>query len=107
MKWHYALSNNKIISRNSLDKEFTVYKDGFGYGWVIDSVAGRKAVYHNGSIPGFTSNIYRIEKDDVCISLFNNTANPQIDEITKSIVNILYGKPYMLPVLRVAIDLPA
>jgi CubicO group peptidase (beta-lactamase class C family) len=107
LKWHYALLNNKIISRVSLDKAFTVYKDGFGYGWVIDSVAGKKAVYHNGSIPGFTSNIYRIEKNDVCIILLNNTGNPQIDEITKGIVYILYGKPYTLPVLRVAVNLPA
>jgi CubicO group peptidase (beta-lactamase class C family) len=106
LKWHYALLNNKVISRASLDKAFTVYKDGFGYGWVIDSVAGRKAVYHNGSIPGFTSNIYRVEKDDVCIILLNNTGNPQIDEITKGIVSILYGKPYKLPVLRVVVNLP-
>ena len=107
LKWHYALLNNKVISRKSLDIAFTVYKNNFGYGWVIDSVAGRKAIYHNGSIPGFTSNIYRVEKDNVCIILLNNSANPQIDEITKGIVHILYGMPYMLPVLRVAINLPA
>jgi CubicO group peptidase (beta-lactamase class C family) len=107
LKWNYGLLNNKIISRKSLDKAFAIYKNNFGYGWVIDSASGQKAVYHNGSIPGFTSNIYRIEKDNVCIILLNNTANSQIDEITKGIVNILYNKTYKLPVLRFAIDLPA
>jgi hypothetical protein len=107
LKWHYALLNNKIISRSNLSKAFTIYRERFGYGWVVDSVAGKKAVYHNGSIPGFTSNIYRIEKDNVCIILLNNTGNPHIDEITKAIVSIIYNKPYTLPVLRISIDLPA
>ena len=107
LNWHNALMNNKVLSRKSLKKAFTVYKEGFGYGWVVDSVAGKEAVYHNGSIMGFTSNIYRVESDNTCIILLNNMGNPQIDEITNAIVSILYDKPYKVPEVRMAKEIPA
>jgi len=105
LKWHYALLNNTVLSRKSLDMAFTVYKNGFGYGWVLDSAGGKKAFYHNGSIPGFTSNIYRIEADNSCIILLNNSANPQIDQITTGIVSILYYWPYTLPEIKLVLEL--
>lgn len=106
LKWHYGLLTNKVLPRKSLEKAFAVYKNGFGYGWVTDSVYGKLAVYHNGSIPGFTSNIYRIESDNTCIILLNNSANSQIDQITTGIVSILYNKLYTLPDVKLTIELP-
>ncbi|MCX6317988.1 MAG: serine hydrolase [Bacteroidetes bacterium] len=100
LKWHLGLQNNKIISNSSKAKAFTPNKNSFGFGWVIDSFDQKKAVFHNGSIPGFTSNIYRIEKDNTCIILLNNMANPDIDTITKALLSVLYDKPFRLPEIR-------
>ena len=105
LKWHDALMKNKILSRHSLEKAFTVYKEGFGYGWVMDSVYNKKIVYHNGSILGFTSNIYRVESDNTIIIILNNINNRQIDKITSGILSVLYEQPYPIPEVRLVIDL--
>jgi CubicO group peptidase (beta-lactamase class C family) len=105
LKWHLGLKNNIILKRKSLEQAFTPYKNNFGYGWVIDDFYGKKGVFHNGSIPGFTSNIYRIEADNTCIILLNNIGNRNIDTITKNILNILYDKPFSYPVLKKEIAL--
>jgi hypothetical protein len=62
-------------------------------------------MYHNGSIPGFTSNIYRIESDNTCIILLCNIGTPKIDVITKGILAILYNQPYTHPGMLKAIPL--
>lgn len=97
LKWHKGLLDNRILRRSTLEKAFTPYKNNFGYGWVVDSFTGKKGVYHNGSILGFTSNIYRVEADNVCIILLCNTGAPKIDDITKDILSVLYDKPYKVP----------
>lgn len=104
-KWHNALLNNSIIKRQSLEKAFKPYQNNFGYGWVIENYEGKKAVYHNGSILGFTSNIYRIESDNTCIILLCNIGTPKIDVITKGILAILYNQPYTHPGMLKAIPL--
>ena len=105
LKWHLGLLNNRVIKRSSIEKAFTAYKNDFGYGWVIDSFDRKKGVYHNGSIPGFTSNIYRIEKDNTCIIILNNIPNPKIDIITQDLLAALYDKPYKLPEQKKEISL--
>lgn len=107
LQWHLALLNNKIISQRSKETAFTPYKNKFGYGWVTGSFAGKKAVFHNGSIPGFTANIYRIEEDNTCIILLNNIANGKIDTITKHLLCVLYNKPFTLPEIRQEISMDA
>lgn len=105
LKWHNSLLNRKILKTKSLEKAFTPYKNNFGYGWVIDSLYGRKAVYHNGSILGFTSNIYRVEADNICVILLANIGTQKIDQITKDLLAVLYEKPYKVPQKRVDIGL--
>ena len=97
LKWHKALLSNQLLKRSSLEKAFTPYKNQFGYGWVVDSFTGKKGVYHNGSILGFTSNIYRVEADDVCIILLCNIGTPKIGDITEGLLSVLYNKPYTVP----------
>ncbi|MBL7827145.1 MAG: serine hydrolase [Saprospiraceae bacterium] len=97
LKWHEGLLKNTLVKRATLAKAFTPYKNQYGYGWVIDSFVGKKGVYHNGSIMGFTSNIYRIEEDNVCIVLLGNSSTSKIDELTKGLLSVLYNKPYSIP----------
>jgi CubicO group peptidase (beta-lactamase class C family) len=105
LKWHLGLLNNNIIKRKTLELAFAPYNNNFGYGWVIDTFYEKKGVFHNGSIPGFTSNIYRIEADNTCIILLNNTPNRNIDTITKNLLCILYDKPYHQPKIKQEIAL--
>jgi hypothetical protein len=77
----------------------------FGYGWFIDTLNGKKVIGHNGGIFGFTADFLRIPEDNTCIIILCNK-NGNLDPITKSLVNILYGLPYELPQEKKSVDLP-
>jgi CubicO group peptidase (beta-lactamase class C family) len=97
LKWHKAVLNNTIIKRESIEKAFIPVKSKYGFGWIIDSIDGKRVTTHGGAIFGFNTNIARIESDDICIVLLNNTGNPKLGDITKDIFAVLYDKPYKLP----------
>lgn len=106
-KWHQSLLQHSIISAASLKQAFTRVKDKYGFGWIIDSIAGKEVVLHGGGIHGFNTFMASVLEDDVCVVMLNNFSNPHLDKISKDIFAILYNLPYQLPKQRVAIDLPA
>ncbi len=106
LKWHKAVLNNTIIKRASTEKAFTPVKNKYGFGWGIDSIYEKRVTAHGGGIFGFNTNMARIESDDICIVLLNNTGNPKLADITKDIFSVLYDKPYKLPEPKKEITLP-
>jgi CubicO group peptidase (beta-lactamase class C family) len=99
-KWHRGLQSYKIISRASLERAYTPFKDHYGYGWIIDSLFNRRITSHSGDISGFSSNLARITEDNVFIILLNNKERSGLEAITRNILAILYDQPYSIPVKR-------
>jgi len=100
-KWHQALYNNKLVTRESLNKAFTPYQfaDGtyseYGYGWFIKSLNGSKTIEHSGSTDGFQSDeIYLPDKHVFVVTLFN-CFEQDMDWVVLSndIAKIAIGKP--------------
>lgn len=106
-KWHQGLQSNRILSKASLDKASTPYKNKYGYGLSIDSIFGKKVVAHGGMTFGFTSNLVRVPQDDIFIAILNNFGDTDVNRITKDILAIIYDKPYKLPEGRKEIQLSA
>ena len=102
-RWHKALETNMILSKAQQEKAYTPVKNNYGYGWTIDSLDGKRRVGHGGGIHGFITNISRVPEDDICIVLLSNASNEAVGEITKTIFDALYNKPYELPKERVVI----
>jgi CubicO group peptidase (beta-lactamase class C family) len=96
-KWSNALETYTILSRDQEEMAFTVVKNNYGYGWGIDSIAGKRRVSHQGGIPGFRTIIARVPADDICIILLSNGSDESLQEISNGIFAILYDKPYKLP----------
>ena len=105
-RWHKSLQNNTILSKVQQEKAYTPVRNKYGYGWLIDSIAGKRMVSHGGGIHGFSSNFSRVPEDDICIILLSNSSSPVLNEITNSIYAILYNKPYEIPKERKSIDVP-
>jgi len=99
-KWHEGLQQYKIVSRDLMEKAYTSFSVNYGYGWVIDSLYGKRIVFHGGGIDGFTTHISRVTGDDICIILLNNTEHVNTQYVAKKILAILYNQPYRLTVLR-------
>ncbi len=102
-KWHRAILQNKIIKRATIEKAFTVVKNKYGYGWMIDSLDQKQITKHSGGIDGFNAYFARLEADDVCVVLLNNMGNPRLAEINQNILSLLYDKPYKVPVIKTEI----
>jgi len=105
-KWHQSLQNNSIIKKASKEKAQTPVMNKYGYGWAIDTVAGKKTIGHGGGIHGFNTNMVSIPEDNTCVILLANAANPNLDKITRDIFAILYNMPYELPKEKIAITVP-
>jgi CubicO group peptidase (beta-lactamase class C family) len=104
--WHQALENDKVLSKTQQEAAYTPLKNNYGYGWVIDSLYGKRRVSHNGGIPGYITTLVRIPEDDVFIILLSNASNESLTEMDNNILAILYGKEYTVPKERTAVVLP-
>jgi phage pi2 protein 07 len=102
-KWSQGLQHYEIVSKDLQDKACVPLSHHYGYGWMIDSIYGKRIVSHSGGIYGFRSNFARITDDKICIILLGNTETPGLDGITKSLLAILYNKPYQIPVKKQAV----
>lgn len=105
-KWHQALEQYTVLSKAEQEKAYTPVKNNYGYGWVIDSVDGKRRVGHGGGIHGYITNFVRIPEDDICIVLLSNASDKSLEEMTDKIIKQLYNKPYELPKQKIAINLP-
>jgi CubicO group peptidase (beta-lactamase class C family) len=105
-KWHSALQGNKMLSTAQKERAYLPVKNNYGYGWVIDSIEGKRRVGHGGGIPGYITNESRVPEDDICIVLLSNASDRSLEEITKNIYAVLYDQPYELPKIRKAVTLP-
>jgi len=103
-KWDRSLYTNKIISKASLEKAYTPKLSKYGYGWIIDSVKGKRIIQHNGGIFGFTADFVRVPEDDVCIIILSNKSE-NLTPITKALTNILYDLPYEIPEEKKSVQL--
>ena len=95
-KWDRALYGNKILSKESLQKMFTPGKSNYGYGVIIDSLEKHLRVWHNGGIPGFSTNFTRFINDDICTVVFSNNES-NTDFVAIALANILFDMPVEIP----------
>lgn len=97
-KYYKGLSTYKLLSKQTLDKAYTPFKNNYGYGWIILPVFDKLTIGHSGAAAGFRSNFIQIPTDDVCIVLLSNTEN-ELDKITSNVEKVLYNKPFKIPVV--------
>lgn len=77
-KWNYALLDYKLVKKETLDKAFTSYKlsndaeTGYGYGWFINEVNGRKCIHHEGQINGFIAVEQFFPEIDTYVAVITN-----------------------------------
>ena len=78
-KWAVAVSQGKLVHKNSWDEAFRLGKliDGsasnYGFGWQSGKIGETKYMGHGGGIPGFGSYIVRFPIEDIIVVLLSNT----------------------------------
>lgn len=96
-RWHQGLQMGKVVGLPLLEQAYRPVKNNYGYGWIIDSVAQTRLVWHSGDIWGFKSELARVPADDICIIMLNNIEEVDLHIITRKILAILHHQTYQLP----------
>ena len=95
-KWDRALYNNTVLSSASKQKMFTPGRNNYGYGIGIDTVEKHLRIWHNGGIPGFSTNFSRYVNDDICVVVLSNNES-NVDFISLALADILFDVPIEMP----------
>jgi len=104
--WHKSLMKNEVLNAAEQDRAYTPYKSNYGYGWLIDSIFGKRRIAHGGGIFGFLSSFVRVPQNDLCIVLLCNSNSARLESIHPKILAILLEQPYELPRERKEIEVP-
>lgn len=77
-KWDQALSDEKLISKASVNimwkpnKTLSGEELNYGYGWRLENFKGRKVVFHTGSTMGFRNIFYKIPTENISVIILTN-----------------------------------
>lgn len=91
VRWHRALAGDTILTAASRAKLYRVEREHYAYGWVAQDVNGRATVWHNGSIDGFSSTIWRIPDADLVVVVLSNVVNVTADPIASAAIRAALG----------------
>jgi CubicO group peptidase (beta-lactamase class C family) len=102
LKWHEALQSHKLLDAEWQNKAYVPVKNHYGYGWEIDTIAGKRVLSHSGHIHGYNSNFYHMPEENVCVVIFTNFMKTGADPIMYAydIVRALYDPSYTIPGIR-------
>ncbi|QQS40424.1 MAG: beta-lactamase family protein [Acidobacteriota bacterium] len=85
-----ALFSGKLLSKKSLDRMFTAYKNEYGFGWKVTSRGGKRLYNHTGATHGFSAHIARYPDDDVLIVILSNIETENASETASWIAEIVF-----------------
>ena len=102
-KWDEALYTGKLLSQASLRRMWTVVKlndgrpnpQGYGFGWYVHVIHGRRVVEHGGVWQGFTCHIARYIDDHLTIAVLTNLDehHSHPDRIARGVADLYLGSP--------------
>lgn len=106
LKWEQALYAGKVVSKASLDRMTTPFKNDYGFGLVSTTSNGRRVLSHDGGIDGFnTSMAFFPATKTVVIALSNVNGNVP-GSITAQLGSLMHGDTVTLMSERKAITMP-
>ncbi len=95
--WDKALYGEQVVSKQSLEKIFTPFKEGYGYGWNINEKFGRKHVGHSGSLMGFSTYLSRFPAEQISIIILSNSDRTSATKVANNLAAIVFDQDYELP----------
>lgn len=90
--WSQAFYSTELLKEENWNRLFTPGREHYGMGWVIEPLAQKKAIYHTGSIPGYSSILAKFPEDDLTIILLSNLTSINTKEMTENLANIVWGQ---------------
>lgn len=90
IKWEKALTEQKLIGKESYDKIYTPNKNSYGYGWYIRQDSQGKSSYeHYGNASGYRSYILRSVNEDIVVIVESNLQSVPIEDMVSLLKDYL------------------
>lgn len=96
-KWDAALYEDRVLTRPSRASMWTRAaltgggSSNYGFGWQLDSAAGRRLVGHGGSLPGFRAQMTRFVDDSLTVIVLTNGDDAQPARISVDVARIYFA----------------
>jgi hypothetical protein len=110
-KWYQAVSEFKILSKESMEKAHSPYRlvdgrvVGYGYGWRLGNIQESQSISHGGLVNGFTTYAVYLPAEDILVIVFSNCECTQTLDITTSMMAaIVLEQPYQWEVVELSIS---
>jgi CubicO group peptidase (beta-lactamase class C family) len=98
-KFIEALFDDKLISKNSLEKMKTI-RDNFGMGMFVMPFFDKKGYGHAGDIDAFSSMLVYFPDDKVAACYLSNGEVYPINDIMIAMLSIYFNRPFELPTFK-------
>ena len=83
IKWDKALTNKKLVSKESYDKIYTPYENNYGYGWYVYKNSNGNDLYeHYGIGSGYRSYILRNVAERTTVIIVSNFGDVPFGDLT-------------------------
>ncbi|MBN1906669.1 MAG: serine hydrolase [Deltaproteobacteria bacterium] len=106
LRWEQGLFSGKLLSKESLSKMVTPYKNNYALGVGIRNIKGHKAIMHGGGIEGFNTQLACYPDDKLTVVVLSNVNGTTPDQLTDKLAAIALGEDAVLPAEKKEITIP-
>jgi CubicO group peptidase (beta-lactamase class C family) len=107
LKWEQALFGGKVVSKASLDRMITPFKNDYALGVGSSMVNGRRLISHGGGIDGFNTQLAYYPDSKTTVVVLSNVAGAVPGVLGAQLGAIMHGDTVTLTSERKEISLPA
>jgi len=93
LKWEQALFAGKVVSKASLDRMTTPFKNDYAFGLTVRAVKDRKVIAHSGGIDGFNTAMAYYPDSRTVIIVLSNVNGRVPDQASTQLAAIMFGDP--------------
>lgn len=107
LKWEQALFAGKVVSKASLDRMITPFKNDYALGLTSTLVKGRRVIAHGGGIDGFNTHMSHFPDSKTVVIALSNVNGPAPGALAGQLGAIMHGETVTLTTERKEIALPS
>jgi len=93
LKWEQALFAGKVVSKASLDRMTTPFKNDYAFGLTSRVVKERRVIAHSGGIDGFNTAMAYYPESRTVIIVLSNVNGRVPDQASVQLAAIMFGDP--------------
>jgi CubicO group peptidase (beta-lactamase class C family) len=106
LKWEQALFAGKLVSKASLDRMITPFKNDYALGVTSTLATGRRVIAHGGGIDGFNTHLAYYPDSKTVVVVLSNVNGAVPGTLGGQLGALMHGESVMLTSERKEITLP-